>query len=116
MDPYLVSIRRFLREEVMGFLALCALTSALAPLFFPTGAAAAGWLAARVAARVHPSGPAFAVPEAQLAQIAARFNIRLGWEDDPEPLADALGIGQRRGRGVAQEIEHHLFGQLAVLA
>ena len=30
----------------MGFLALCALTSALVPLFFPTGAVAAGWLAA----------------------------------------------------------------------
>jgi Mg2+ and Co2+ transporter CorA len=46
MDPYLVSIRRFLREEVLGLLALCALTSALVPLFFPTGAVAAGWLAA----------------------------------------------------------------------
>ena len=30
----------------MGFLALCALKSALVPLFFPTGAVAAGWLAA----------------------------------------------------------------------
>ena len=35
MNPYLVSIRRFLKEEIMGLLALCALTCLLIPLFFP---------------------------------------------------------------------------------
>ena len=34
MNPYLVSIRRFLKEEIMGLLALCALTCVLIPLFF----------------------------------------------------------------------------------
>ncbi len=38
MNPYLVSIRSILREEVMGLLALCALASALIPIFFPWGA------------------------------------------------------------------------------
>jgi hypothetical protein len=46
MNPYLVSIRRFLGEEVMGFLALCAFTCALVPLFFPTGPVVSAWLSA----------------------------------------------------------------------
>ena len=37
MNPYLVSIRRFLREEIMGFLALSALTCVLIPPVFSGG-------------------------------------------------------------------------------
>ena len=37
MNPYLVSVRRFLKEEIMGLLALCALTCVLIPLFFSVG-------------------------------------------------------------------------------
>lgn len=44
MNPYLVSIRRFLREEVMGFLALCAFTCALVPVFFSVGPLVSAWL------------------------------------------------------------------------
>ncbi len=46
VSQYLVSIRRFLKEEIMGFLALCALTCALAPLFFPAGPVLLAWLPA----------------------------------------------------------------------
>jgi hypothetical protein len=42
VSQYLVSIRRLLKEEIMGFLALCA----LAPLFFPAGPALLAWLPA----------------------------------------------------------------------
>jgi hypothetical protein len=102
MNPYLVSIRRFLGEEVMGFLALCAFTCALVPLFFPTGPVVSAWLSAvqwvAVGLFLIEYVTGFLLAESKTAYIAEPLRLLVA-ATLVIALRIAAGIGSRRFGG-----------------